>query len=143
MEWESLSLLIIDKVLIGVLVLIVGLWLNRKLEQYKIALEEGISTRVRIAERRLPSYRKLWEITQPTTKARDAALSMEDRKELYTRLCNWYYEEGNGIFLSNKTRELYLDAREKLIRDDTSSDDITDYFSTLRSEIKSEIGIYG
>ena len=143
MDWEKLSLLLIDKALIGVLILVVGLWINRKLHEYKIGLEEGVSTRVRIAERRLPSYRKLWEITQPTTKARDYDLSMEERKKLYNNLCSWYYESGNGIFLSNKTRELYLNAREELIQENISDDDITKIFSKLRSEIKSEIGIYG
>lgn len=143
MDWEKLALLLIDKALIGALILIVGLWINRKLQEYKIGLEEGVSTRVRIAEKRLPSYRKLWEITQSTTKARDSDLSMEERKELYDKLCRWYYETGNGIFLSNKTRDLYLSAREDLIRNTITNDDITKTFSKLRSEIKSEIGIYG
>lgn len=143
MDWEKFALLLIDKALIGVLILIVGLWINKKLHEYKIGLEEGVSTRVRIAERRLPSYRKLWEITQPTTKARDSQLSMEERKELYGKLCSWYYETGNGIFLSNNTRELYLSAREDLIKDTISNEEVTKTFSNLRTEIKNEIGIYG
>ncbi len=143
MDWEKLSLLIIDKALIGVLLLIVGLWINRKLHVYKIGLEESVGTRVRIAERRLPSYRKLWEITQPTTRARKSDLSMEERKELYDKLCIWYYEKGNGIFLSNETRDLYLSAREDLLKKAISNDDITETFSQLRTEIKNEIGIYG
>jgi hypothetical protein len=143
MEWEKLFLVIVDKALIGVLMLVVGLWINRKLHEYKIGLEEGVGTRVRIAEKRLPSYRELWELTQPTTKSRKEELSMAERKDLYQRLCGWYYEKGNGIFLSNTTRELYLSAREDLLKDSLSGDDITKIFSTLRTAIKNEIGIYG
>ena len=143
MDWEKLYLIIIDKALMGVLLLIIGLWINKKLERYKIGLEESVGTRVRIAERRLPSYRQLWEITQPTTKARKADLSMPAREKLYEKLCTWYYQEGNGIFLSNKTRDLYLSAREDLIKESVSNEAITETFSTLRTEIKNEIGIYG
>ncbi len=143
MDWEKLYLIIIDKALMGVLLLIIGLWINKKLERYKIGLEESVGTRVRIAERRLPSYRQLWEITQPTTKARKADISMPAREKLYEKLCIWYYQEGNGIFLSNKTRDLYLSAREDLIKESVSNDAITETFSTLRTEIKNEIGIYG
>lgn len=143
MDWEKLSLIIVDKALIGVLILIVGFWINRKLHEYKIGLEEGVGTRVRIAERRLPSYRKLWEITKPTTKARTTTLSKDDRNGLYSDLWHWYYDEGNGIFLSADTRELYLDARECLLRSQTSEEEITITFSRLRSKVKKEIGIYG
>ena len=143
MDWEKLWLIIIDKALIGVLLLIVGFWINRKLQQYKLGLEEGLDTRVRIAEKRLPAYRLLWAITQPTTRARDIELSMEERNALYDQLREWYYDSGNGIFLSSATRDLYLDAREKLRSEEISDDQITAVFSNLRSEIKSEIGIYG
>ncbi|MEM7208867.1 MAG: hypothetical protein AAF434_13675 [Pseudomonadota bacterium] len=143
MNWQDFLLVIVDKLLIGILILIVGLWINRKLHEYKIGLEENVGTRVRIAERRLPSYRKLWELTGPTTRARDKQLSMVERRELYKALCGWYYESGNGIFLSNNTRELYLDSRESLINDNVSDEEITRIFSSLRTEIKNEIGIYG
>ncbi|TVZ41905.1 hypothetical protein P886_1256 [Alteromonadaceae bacterium 2753L.S.0a.02] len=143
MIWEDLIVILIDKLLIGILILIVGLWINRKLHDYRVGLEENVGTRVRIAERRLPSYRKLWEITQPTSRAREQALTPQERKELYVALWQWYYEAGNGIFLSNETRELYLDAREALIRESTENSDIIKLFSGLRTAIKNEIGIYG
>ncbi|MEJ2395451.1 MAG: hypothetical protein P8045_08325 [Candidatus Thiodiazotropha sp.] len=143
MNWPELLIVIVDKLLIGVLILIVGFWINRKLHEYKIGLEENVGTRVRIAERRLPSYRKLWELTSPTTHARTKELSDIEKKELYDQLCKWYYETGNGIFLSNETRKLYLDSRESLLDENVSDEDITRIFSRLRTEIKNEIGIYG
>jgi hypothetical protein len=72
MDWENLWLVIIDKALIGILLMIVGFWINRKLQEHKLGLGKGLDTRVRIAESRLPAYRRLWEITQPTTRSREA-----------------------------------------------------------------------
>jgi hypothetical protein len=51
----KLWLIIIDKALIGVLLLLVGYWINRELQECKIGLEEGVDTRVRKTEGSDPS----------------------------------------------------------------------------------------
>lgn len=146
MDWNTINPILIDKAAIGFLLLLVGLWINRKLSKYKADLEEGLGTRVRIAEARLPAYKNLWELTSPTSPKRIKLLSFKERKALLLRLREWYYKQGQGIFLSEKTRALYFDSLktlESIVIDQKTEEYITKKFSSLRSILKNEIGIYG
>jgi hypothetical protein len=73
----------------------------------------------RVAEKRFDSYAKLWaefKVASPLRKVtREGPLSQDERHSLYGKLTNWYYDRGNGMLLSQETRDIYLAAKENLI----------------------------
>ncbi|MBI9097549.1 MAG: DUF1353 domain-containing protein [Spirochaetaceae bacterium] len=142
----ELELMIIDKLVIGVLILIVGLWINKKLSQYKSNLEEGMENRVRIAEARLPAYQKLWSLTSITNPHRDNPLTSQEIDQLQKQMEDWFYTEGQGLFLSQQVYSAYRDALAVLGNNEINSSivrEIKEKFITLRKTLKNEIGIYG
>lgn len=139
MELDEFLTIIIDKGLLAILLLIVGLWINRLLANYESRLLQKRNTNLMIAKSRLPSFTALWKITAPTSPTRDSALSDGERKKLDSALRDWYYQDGNGLYLTNELRETYLASRNSL----KNEQDIIDAFSKLRTDIKNEIGIYG
>lgn len=146
MDWNEVFLIIIDKAIIGLLLLIVGLWINKKLSSHKTDLEEGLGTKVRIAEARLPAYKSLWELTSPTSAEMVESLTTNEREALIVRLRKWYYEDGQGIFLSENSHSQYYVALKTLGNMEIksySNEQITKSFSSLRRSLKNEIGIYG
>ena len=144
MDLEEFLKIIIDKGLLAIFLLIVGLWINRLLASYESMLEQKRNTKLIIAKSRLPSFTSLWEITEPTSPTRASELSKEERKKLDTALRAWYYKQGNGVFLTNEIRDTYLAARKCWKSDnDESEEEITKSFSRLRTDLKNEIGIYG
>jgi hypothetical protein len=144
MELEEFLEIILDKGLLAILLLIVGLWVNRLLANYESMLEQKRNTKLMIAQSRLPSFTSLWEITAPTSPTRTSKLSEEERQKLDLALRDWYYQKGNGIFLTNELRETYLAARKSLVIDTSETEqNITKLFSKLRTDLKNEVGIYG
>ncbi len=146
MPLNELFMVIIDKGLLAILLLLIGFWINRKLSEYKSNLEQNLQTKILLAESKLPSFTSLWQITAPTSPTRKKNLNDKERTDLNLALVNWYYQKGNGLYLSNELRELYLCARESLTlssEDPNSEKEISDNFSKLRTALKNEIGIYG
>jgi len=83
------------------------------------------------ADGRMKSYSELWEITglaRPTrTKAWHAEelkgpLTPDERRNLYIDLTRWYYQNGNGMFLGDTTRRMYLITKDNLICPDEALD---------------------
>jgi hypothetical protein len=73
---------------------------------------------------RIGAYSRLWEITEVATPMREKSwhvgkprgpLTLDERKELYKDLTDWYYQNGNGMFLGDSTRRIYLNAKHNLI----------------------------
>jgi hypothetical protein len=58
-------------------------------------------------------------------------------------LRGWYYAAGNGIFLSKESRALLVGAKEALLDGKIHSDKIRKALSSLRSQLKTDIGVYG
>lgn len=76
--------------------------------------------RLKLAEKRLNAYAKLWALMEVATPVRErqggqGQLSPEERKTLHDSLTHWYYSDGNGILLEKEARELYLTAKHNLI----------------------------
>ena len=65
------------------------------------------------------------------------------RKGLERTLRGWYYTTGNGIFLSKESRALLVEAKKSLLDAKTPSSAIRERLSTLRSQMKNDIGVYG
>jgi hypothetical protein len=76
--------------------------------------------RLRVAEHRLAAYRSLWSKMTFATPVRLAKwiarpLTPEERLKLFQEFTAWYYENGNGMFLGDSTRCLYLRIKDNLV----------------------------
>jgi hypothetical protein len=84
---------------------LVGLWLGYNYRR---------QVRLKLAERQVDSYLALWRITASATPTRKTPLSSDECRQLYAAMSQWYYD-GNGMFLSVVTRNLFLGLRSNLI----------------------------
>ena len=85
----------------------------------------------------------------------DGPLSPAEAKTIYDAMTTWYYDEGDGMLLTNRTKEMYLEAKKRLGRfaheGATLADDERDEaggrrmreLSLLRAQIKLDLSIYG
>jgi hypothetical protein len=83
-----------------------GLWL---------AYSYRRQARLKLAERQVDSYQELWRLTARATPERDTPLSPDERQTIYDDMILWYYEHGNGIFASAKTRDVFIGVRSNLV----------------------------
>ena len=87
-----------------------GKRLDRDVEQNKLWVGAYEKT---LFEQRLVEYRKLWSLTEKTSRRHAANLSAIVAVELAAELTRWYYREG-GILLTGAARNAYFRARESL-----------------------------
>jgi hypothetical protein len=77
---------------------------------------------LKVVDRRLESYSRLWEILEVSGPWRIESglgpMSLTDRRKLYDKMTSWYFGQGNGMLLRLETRELYLNAKFNLICED-------------------------
>lgn len=129
-----------------------------------VALNIRRDMRLKVAERRLQAYERLWAVTSVTSPACEP-LGENERKLLHTRLIAWYYENGDGLLLQNHSRTLYQTAKDNLVRPtadivptesrrriQTVPENERDrqhgllarrQFSLLRTQLRSELAVYG
>lgn len=66
-----------------------------------------VQTRLKVLELRIDAYRKLFaatEVASPTRLGRSPTLSDQDAKKLGNDIYSWYYENGHGLLMPNRTR---------------------------------------
>lgn len=73
----------------------------------------------KVSDRRLDAYASLWTVMKDASPMRDVTnerpLRPRDRKRLFDALNRWYYENGNGMVLSEVSRNVFLTAEVNLI----------------------------
>jgi hypothetical protein len=84
---------------------LVGLWLAHNYRR---------QVRLKLAERQVDSYLALWRLTASATPTRKTPLDGNECQQLYAEMSRWYYD-GNGMFLSVATRNLFLGLRSNLV----------------------------
>ena len=134
--------------LIGTAIALVGLYLTHSLRRQQ---------RLRIAEKRLDSYRELWglmTVARPTRLTEiegGKPLSREEADGLYGTSTEWYFTNGNGMLLTEPTKELYLEAKKNLGAYASGNDGdweaegrrVMHQLSLLRTQMKLDLDIYG
>lgn len=114
----------------------------------------------KVAEKRLPAYAALWEKTKIASPMRGTPLTPDERSQLFNDLTDWYYDGGNGMLLTETTRNIYLKAKtnltcpaEKLVpeslRDRVAAEGEAargwasiDQLSLLRTSMRSDVEIF-
>jgi hypothetical protein len=138
----------VAKLVIESLIALTGLYLAHSFRR---------NHRLRIAEQRLESYRALWElmeVARPTRKQPwegRRPLEREEAARLYNAMTHWYFGSGNGMLLTDRTKRLYLRAKERLGRYAASAGDDwraggfdrINELSLLRFQMKRDLDLYG
>jgi len=118
----------------SILAVVISILANRKVEGLRNELlPEGLA-----------AYKKLWSVLEPVTPTQGSPLPDGTREASEKSLRNWYYADGNGAFFSADAQERFLFARKVLRHEvDASSDsDLRTAFSTLRTQLKTDIEVY-
>ena len=134
---DSLVLAVVDKLLIGVVVLVVGFWLNHRLE----TLKGSLAFNTALAPLRTAAYGTLWEKTRELT-PRDGSVDVKRAAALVKELRDWYYDKGNAMYLSLNAADLLLGTFRLLESDQVTPIRIKESFTTLRTQLKVDLGIY-
>ena len=137
---------------LGVLLTAVGLY---------FAYNHRRQVQLQITQNRLKAYAGLWELMKPASPMRlpnsKGSISKEERFRMFDEMTNWYFGQGRGMLLESQTREMYLKAKSNLTCDDDllqplPSGVVTEQRrsqmsigqpSLLRSQMKTDIGVYG
>jgi hypothetical protein len=108
---------------------------------FNAELQKDVYYKTEILLPRLEAYKTLWNLTYGVRPTRQERITEEEKSKLNNELTAWYYECGNGIFLSLKTGKLWRSARRSL--SNQSDDQIQNEFSSLRTQLKRDIKVYG
>lgn len=104
-------------------------------------IAEGLHYRTQLLLPRIDSYKALWAETEVARPTRSQSLSTADKEVLRQKLTSWYYDKGNGIFLSVEAGKHFRDARQTLAGIDDAA--IKGSFSRLRTTLKTDLKVYG
>lgn len=115
--------------------------LSTDLETLKACLQEDLSYKIEVLLPRLDAYKTLWELTYIVRPTRKDRIKDEEKAKLEEDLTSWYYKNGQGIFLSLEAGRLWRSARRSLSSD--SDEEIKEAFSALKTQLKTEIKVYG
>jgi hypothetical protein len=113
------------------------------IEILRSELQKDLQARLEIAKARQPAYKTLWALMLCVRKFNPIPLETSLREKLGTDLTAWYYADGNGMFLSMKATDRFLNARELLKAESGATDhSIRDAFSTLRTQMEIDLAVY-
>ena len=107
-----------------------------------------IQTRLKVLELRVEAYRKLFAITEiasPGRRGRGPGISEEEAWKLGDEIHKWYYDNGNGILMPNRTRQhlhwlIGALQREPIV--DSTRDALINEVSKLRTMLRQDIGVF-
>lgn len=89
-----------------VLLGLVGLWFAHNYRR---------QIRLKLAERQVESYMRLWTLTAPATPFRTTPLEPAELTKLHDDMSKWYFDDGDGILTSAEARNLFVGVHTNLI----------------------------
>ena len=113
--------------------------LVRQVEKIFDLSNEEFARTTEILIPRIEAYKRLWEISE-TVNNIENQFDTADKETIINDLNSWYFEEGNGIFLSTDASESFRKAVRSLKK--SNINDIKSRFSDLRIQLKNDIAVY-
>lgn len=113
--------------------------LIRQVEKIFDMSNEEFARTTEILIPRLEAYKRLWEISE-TIQDATGALDPSQKNSLIADLNAWYFEDGNGLFLSSEASDIFRIALRSL--KNASLADTKARFSELRVQLKNDIALY-
>jgi hypothetical protein len=120
--------------------------------------------RLKLAERRLESYERLWAVLREASQSEEA-FEAPARRRVHKLMTDWYYEHGDGIHLTADGQQIYFNAKKNLVskpesffpatlpnhpkkkpvptRDREQGKLCQDQLSLLRTQLKKDVKFYG
>lgn len=96
----------------------------------------------------MEAYRKLFALTEPTSPTRldrGDSLSPEEAKALGKAIYDWYYENGNGLLMPNRTR-LKLQALQQKLQGEPlrrfPDDPLLQQAAHFRHALRRDVGVF-
>lgn len=84
---------------------VVGLWLAHNYRR-----QVGL----KLAERRIDAYIKLWTLLAVATPVRTTPLDPAERTQIHDDMNHWYFTDGNGLYMSTPSRDLFMAVQANL-----------------------------
>ena len=113
--------------------------LVRQVEKIFDLSNEEFARTTEILIPRIEAYKRLWEISETVTDVK-SQFDTADKETIINELNSWYFEDGNGIFLSTEASESFRKAIRALKK--SNINDIKSRFSDLRIQLKNDISVY-
>ena len=113
--------------------------LIRQVEKIFDMSNEEFARTTEILIPRVEAYKRLWEISESIEDA-TGALDSSSKSSIISDLNSWYFEDGNGMFLSNAASDIFRIAVRTL--KNASLADAKARFSELRVQLKNDISLY-
>jgi len=113
--------------------------LVRQVEKIFDLSNEEFARTTEILIPRIEAYKRLWEISETVTDVKNQ-FDTADKETIINELNSWYFEDGNGIFLSTEAGESFRKAIRALKK--SNMNDIKSRFSDLRIQLKNDISVY-
>jgi hypothetical protein len=113
--------------------------LVRQVEKIFDLSNEEFARTTEILIPRIEAYKRLWEISETVTDVK-SQFDTADKETIINELNSWYFEDGNGIFLSTEASESFRKAIRALKK--SNINDIKSRFSDLRIQLKNDIAVY-
>ena len=113
-----------------------------------IANSYRLQARIRLIELRVEAYRKLFELTEPsspTRLGRPESLSPDEARELGKKIYDWYYDNGNGLLMPNSTRLMLQEVQQKLQGQPLRrlpEDPLLAQIAHLRHALRRDVGVF-
>lgn len=71
--------------------------------------------RLKLAERQVEAYMRLWGLTASASPVRATPLDAAERQKLYDDMNRWFFEDGDGILISTAARNLFVGVHANLM----------------------------
>lgn len=113
--------------------------LIRQVEKIFDLSNEEMARSTEILIPRLEAYKGLWEITESVNSLSES-LDNSTKTSVLRDMQAWYFEDGNGLFLSAEAADAYRKAIRSLKK--SPLNDVKARFSDLRAQLKSDLAIY-
>ena len=113
--------------------------LVRQVEKIFDLSNEEFARTTEILIPRVEAYKRLWELSESVINIENQ-FDTADKESIINELKSWYFEEGNGIFLSNEASESFRKAVRALKK--SNMNDIKSRFSDLRIQLKNDVAVY-
>jgi len=113
--------------------------LVRQVEKIFDLSNEEFARTTEILIPRIEAYKRLWEISETIHNDKNQ-FAAADKETIINELNSWYFEDGNGIFLSTDASEAFRKAIRAL--KNSNANDIKSRFSDLRIQLKNDIAVY-
>jgi hypothetical protein len=111
-----------------------------QLAKLQATLTQDVQFRIETLLPRLEAYKSLWAMTYVVRPTRNESITEPEKAKLREDMGSWYYNAGNGIFLSLDAGKRWRAARSSLEKLD--DDKIKLAFSRLRTQLKVDIQVY-